>query len=105
MFNIGTIAFPSSYHIVLLSGWLLSLRNLFCSNGRQRGNVSGYERSWGGTRRSRRRGKCNQDIFYEEWSISYFLIKEKNGIYKVHSLQENFGLVLIVLMALIFITQ
>lgn len=54
--------------IFLLLYSLLSLRKPFFSNKRQEGSSSGWEGRLGGTRKSRRRGKCNQDLLYEKKS-------------------------------------
>jgi hypothetical protein len=42
--------------------WLLSLRSLFLSNERQKGDLEGWVR----TGKSRGRGNCNLDIIYKK---------------------------------------
>jgi hypothetical protein len=62
--------FTLSYYILFCHSWLLSLRSLFSSNGRQKGGESREHERWVGTRRRR---NYNQDTLSENIYLLIFI--------------------------------
>lgn len=87
VFNTDMTVFASSDYSSLCHIWLLSLRNLYFSNERQKESGSGGKENWGGTFRSWRRRDYIKDILYVK--RIYIQQKKKKTLKIVYNVRES----------------